>query len=109
MNEVRKVVIVNLWRRLGLARPELSLLDEVKEARGITADELAMRRVTSWQQYIKDHHGLDMTAAMNLSHFNRAITNGAEDGTFALPKGPSGKVKLAPKTKPAPTNEVCYT
>jgi histone H1/5 len=37
-------------------------------------------------------------SAQNLSHLNRAITHGAEHGLFVLPKGPSGKVKLAPKT-----------
>ena len=47
-----------------------------------------------------------MSATVNISHLNRAISNGSEDGTFALPKGSSGKVKLAPKNKPAPTNEV---
>ena len=90
---------------------------ETKERGGVSRTTIkkvcrlwwSVRVSSTFLQYIKDHHGLDMTAAMNLSHFNRAITNGAEDGTFALPKGPSGKVKLAPKTKPAPTNEVCYT
>jgi hypothetical protein len=37
-------------------------------------------------------------SAQNLSHLNRAITHGADNGLFVLPKGPSGKVKLAPKT-----------
>ncbi|KAG6337213.1 hypothetical protein ID866_1885 [Astraeus odoratus] len=36
-----------------------------------------------------------MTAAAT-SQLNRAITSGTERGHFALPKGPSGKVKLAP-------------
>lgn len=30
---------------------------------------------------------------------NRAIAHGAEKGDFVLPKGPSGKVRLAPKVK----------
>lgn len=59
-------------------------------------------------QFILEKWGIDATTAVNNSLLNRAITNGAEDGTFALPKGPSGKVKLAPKTKPAATNEVCF-
>ena len=42
----------------------------------------------------------------NLFQLNRAITSGAEAGIFALPKGPSGKVKLAPKTKPSASKEV---
>lgn len=39
---------------------------------------------------------------LQTSQLNRAISNGAEEGIFSLPKGPSGKVKLAPKTKPVP-------
>ncbi|KAI0831127.1 hypothetical protein BC628DRAFT_1352376 [Trametes gibbosa] len=57
------------------------------------------------KKFVSERYGLDATSAVNLSHLNRAITNGAEEGIFALPKGPSGKVKLAPKTKPAPANE----
>ncbi|KAI0374712.1 hypothetical protein BV20DRAFT_960860 [Pilatotrama ljubarskyi] len=57
------------------------------------------------KKFVSEKYGLDATSAVNLSHLNRAITNGAEEGLFALPKGPSGKVKLAPKTKPAPSNE----
>lgn len=57
-------------------------------------------------QFVGEKYGVDATTALNLSHLNRAIMNGAEEGIFALPKGPSGKVKLAPKTKPAPVNEV---
>lgn len=37
---------------------------------------------------------------LNLSQLNRAITSGTEGGIFVLPKGPSGKVKLASKAKP---------
>ena len=59
-------------------------------------------------QMIQDRYGLDATNdKVESSRFTRAIQNGVEDGTFALPKGPSGKVKLAPKPKPEPTNEVC--
>lgn len=39
--------------------------------------------------------------ASNLSHLNRAITAGADKEIFKLPKGPSGKVKLAPEAKAA--------
>ncbi|KAI0646892.1 hypothetical protein C8Q79DRAFT_593150 [Trametes meyenii] len=58
------------------------------------------------KKFVSEKYGLDATSAVNTSHLNRAIANGAEEGIFALPKGPSGKVKLAPKTKPAPANEV---
>lgn len=43
---------------------------------------------------------------LHTSQLNRAIASGAEEGIFALPKGSSGKVKLAPKVKPAPAKEV---
>ena len=36
---------------------------------------------------------------LNISMLNRAIAHGAEKGDFVLPKGPSGKVRLAPKVK----------
>ena len=38
-----------------------------------------------------------MTSASNLHQLNLALTRGAEKETFVFPKGPSGKVKLAPK------------
>lgn len=51
---------------------------------------------------------IDMSG-VNLSQLNRAITSGTENGIFVLPKGPSGKVKLAPKAKPltSASKEVC--
>lgn len=50
-----------------------------------------------------------MTSASNLHQLNLALTRGAEKETFVFPKGPSGKVKLAPKRPraPADTKEVC--
>lgn len=49
-------------------------------------------------------------SGLNLSQLNRAIAHGQEEGIFTLPKGPSGKVKLAPKkvvaTTAAATKEV---
>ena len=58
---------------------------------------------------ILERYGLDaIKGKVDASRFTRAIQNGVEDGTFAFPKGPSGKVKLAPKPKPAPNNEVCF-
>ncbi|KAJ7343669.1 hypothetical protein DFH08DRAFT_702130 [Mycena albidolilacea] len=41
------------------------------------------------------------------SQLNRAITSGSERGTFVLPKGPSGKVKLTPKVRGEAAKEVC--
>ena len=43
---------------------------------------------------------------LQTSQLNRAIASGAEQGMFSLPKGPSGKVKLAPKVKTNVLKEV---
>ena len=48
-------------------------------------------------QYAEEKYKLDMTSASNLHQLNLALTRGAEKDTFVFPKGPSGKVKLAPK------------
>ena len=59
---------------------------------------------------ILERYGLDaIKDKVDASWFTRAIQNGVEDGTFAFPKGPCGKVKLAPKPKPAPNDEVCFS
>ncbi|GBE82395.1 predicted protein [Sparassis crispa] len=56
------------------------------------------------KKFISEKYNVEFTG-MNASQLNRAIAHGAEHGIFSLPKGPSGKVKLAPKLKPAPANE----
>ena len=53
------------------------------------------------KKYIQSHHpetAKGSEASFN-TRVNQAITRGAEKKTFVLPKGPSGKVKLAPKAK----------
>lgn len=40
------------------------------------------------------------------SLLSRALAKGEEEGVFVFPKGPSGKVKLAPKKKPLTSKEV---
>lgn len=53
------------------------------------------------KKYIQSHHpetAKGSEATFN-TRVNQAITRGAEKKTFVLPKGPSGKVKLAPKAK----------
>jgi histone H1/5 len=59
-------------------------------------------------QYAEEKYKLDMSSASNLHQLNLALTRGAEKETFVFPKGPSGKVKLAPKRPraPADTKEV---
>jgi hypothetical protein len=45
--------------------------------------------------------------SLNVFPLGRAIASRTETGIFVLPKGPSGKVKLAPKTgKPVAAKEV---
>ncbi|KAF2862157.1 hypothetical protein K470DRAFT_256139 [Piedraia hortae CBS 480.64] len=56
------------------------------------------------KKYILANHRLDNVSDTQFSNlFNRALQKGAENGTFARPKGPSGPVKLAgPKDADAP-------
>jgi hypothetical protein len=59
-----------------------------------------------WTQFAEETYQLEVSGA-NLYQLNRAISSGASAGIFTLPKGPSGKVKLAPKKKSASDDEVC--
>ncbi|EIN07820.1 hypothetical protein PUNSTDRAFT_126725 [Punctularia strigosozonata HHB-11173 SS5] len=56
------------------------------------------------KKWAEDKYNIDMSGA-NVSHMNRAIASGAEVGIFLLPKGVSGKVKLAPKNVASKENE----
>ncbi|KAI0253889.1 hypothetical protein BJV78DRAFT_137229 [Lactifluus subvellereus] len=56
------------------------------------------------KKYAEETYKLDMSSASNLHQLNLALTRGAEKGTFVFPKGPSGKVKLAPKRPRAPAD-----
>lgn len=47
------------------------------------------------KKYAEEAYKLEVTGT-NLYQLNHAISTGAEKGIFVLPKGPSGKVKLAP-------------
>jgi histone H1/5 len=58
-----------------------------------------------WPQFAEETYHIEVSGG-NLYQLNRAITSGVAAGVFALPKGPSGKVKLAPKKKPASDDEV---
>ncbi|KAI6039023.1 histone H1 [Pisolithus marmoratus] len=48
------------------------------------------------KKFVEFNYQLVMSATTT-SQLNRAITAGTEKGNFVLPKGPSGKVKLAPE------------
>lgn len=50
------------------------------------------------KKFVESKYRIELNAAAS-SQLNRAITTGSEKGTFVLPKGPSGKVKLAPKAR----------
>ncbi|KAF9466294.1 hypothetical protein BDZ94DRAFT_1251614 [Collybia nuda] len=50
------------------------------------------------KKFVESKYRIELNAA-SASQLNRAITSGSERGTFLLPKGPSGKVKLAPKAR----------
>ncbi|KAF7978097.1 hypothetical protein HWV62_1498 [Athelia sp. TMB] len=56
------------------------------------------------KKFVEQHYAVEMNAAA-ASQLNRAIAHGAEKGTFVLPKGASGKVKLATKARGDPTKE----
>ena len=64
------------------------------------------QRLTNWPQFAEETYQVEVSGT-NLYQLNRAISSGATAGVFALPKGPSGKVKLAPKKKPTSDDEVC--
>jgi hypothetical protein len=49
------------------------------------------------KKFVENKYHIDLNP-LTASHLNRAITSGSVKGIFLLPKGPSGKVKLAPKT-----------
>ncbi|KAJ3937044.1 MAG: hypothetical protein NXY57DRAFT_884563 [Lentinula lateritia] len=57
------------------------------------------------KKFIEIKYGIDVNAS-TASQLNRAITSGSEKGIFVLPKGPSGKVKLAPKVRHDAAKEV---
>ncbi|KAH9484038.1 Histone H1 [Psilocybe cubensis] len=52
------------------------------------------------KKYVETKYKLEIGAAQ-VNQLSKAITSGAEKGVFFLPKGLSGRVKLAPKSKPA--------
>ncbi|KAH7930870.1 hypothetical protein BV22DRAFT_1028037 [Leucogyrophana mollusca] len=56
------------------------------------------------KKFVESKYHLPMNSS-SASQLNRAITQGAEKGHFILPKGPSGKVKLAPKGHHETTKE----
>ncbi|KAI0831743.1 hypothetical protein BC628DRAFT_1349593 [Trametes gibbosa] len=74
-------------------------LDMIKEC--IVAHPEDARQGVSRPQikkFVEETYKLDFGAAQT-TQLSRAITSGAEKGVFVLPKGPSGRVKLPPKSQ----------
>ncbi|KAF8638828.1 hypothetical protein AX17_001886 [Amanita inopinata Kibby_2008] len=55
------------------------------------------------KKFVEQTYKLEMNNAQNVM-LSRALGSGSEKGVFVLPKGPSGRVKLAPKTKAVDTS-----
>ncbi|TFY51468.1 hypothetical protein EVG20_g10989, partial [Dentipellis fragilis] len=56
------------------------------------------------KKFVESTYHIEPNASTN-SHLARAITIGVEKGTFVLPKGPAGKVKLPSKGHKEPAKE----
>jgi len=56
------------------------------------------------KKFVENKYHIDLNP-LTASQLNRAINSGSEKGIFLLPKGPSGKVKLAPKSRPDTAKE----
>ncbi|KAJ7501659.1 hypothetical protein B0H11DRAFT_1992535 [Mycena galericulata] len=52
------------------------------------------------KKFVESKYKLTIGNAQN-TQLSKALATGTEKNIFVLPKGPSGRVKLAPKTKPA--------
>ncbi|EPQ58404.1 hypothetical protein GLOTRDRAFT_137127 [Gloeophyllum trabeum ATCC 11539] len=50
------------------------------------------------KSFVEEQYKLEIGNAQN-TQLSKAIATGVDKGDFVLPKGPSGRVKLAPKTK----------
>ncbi|KAG8807039.1 hypothetical protein FRC18_005775, partial [Serendipita sp. 400] len=70
----------------------------IAEATGDVRDGVSRPTI---KKFIETRYGLEMNG-LTVSNINRAIINGEKKGVFLLPKGASGKVKLA---KGVPTDK----
>lgn len=74
-------------------------IDMVKEAIIDSKERTGISRA-SVKKFLEIKYKIDVNAHV-ISSLNRAIKTGADKNVFSLPKGPSGKIKLAPKTSDA--------
>ncbi|KAH9842544.1 uncharacterized protein C8Q71DRAFT_733365 [Rhodofomes roseus] len=77
-------------------------IDMIKECI-ITHKEDARTGVSRHQikKFVEDKYDIEIGNAQ-VTQLSKAITSGAEKDIFSLPKGPSGRVKLAPKVQRPP-------
>ncbi|KAF8061524.1 hypothetical protein FPV67DRAFT_1509297 [Lyophyllum atratum] len=76
-----------------------SWIDMIKECITAHPDEARMGVSRPMiKKFVESKYGVNLDPAA-ASQLNRAITSGSEKGIFVLPKGPSGKIKLAPKAR----------
>ncbi|KAF9519797.1 hypothetical protein BS47DRAFT_1336496 [Hydnum rufescens UP504] len=75
------------------ARPPF--IDMIKEAIIDSKERTGISRSTI-KKYLEAQYKIDVNNHV-IASISRAIKTGAGNGVFTLPKGPSGKVKLAPK------------
>ncbi|KAF8319316.1 winged helix DNA-binding domain-containing protein, partial [Clavulina sp. PMI_390] len=72
-----------------------SFVDMIKEAIVASKERTGISR-SYVKQYIESNYKLPITPTVT-SNINRALKSGEDKKIFVFPKGPSGKVKLAPK------------
>jgi len=77
----------------------------ISEAVGDVRDGVSRPAI---KKFIESRYGLEMSG-LTISNINRAIINGEKKGVFVLPKGASGKVKLAKSTTPEKENSTPTT
>jgi len=78
-------------------------VEMISEAIVENADRTGISRA-GLKKYMETRWKIEFTPTLN-SQLNRSIKSGADKGTFSLPKGPSGKVKLAAKNDSAKENK----
>ncbi|KAJ7090066.1 hypothetical protein C8R43DRAFT_1142144 [Mycena crocata] len=88
---------VSLRRRSHPPFPQECIIAHPEDARGGVSRPMI-------KKFVESKYKVELNASA-ASQLNRAITSGSERGTFVLPKGPSGKVKLTPKVRGEATKE----
>ena len=82
------------WPPFALPSPAARWAGEVGEWGAASVWYAPGADVSVGAEFMESRYGLEMTS-LTVANINRAILKGQEKGVFELPKGPSGKVKLA--------------